>query len=177
MYEQEKMGRVCDSLNGYFDCNRAPYWKWFDAYERALGFMPFGTTYGGEKSRCPMAENYAIHLDFFSAIATDPTYSGLKKKKSSLQNTELFDKLFHYVTDDWIEPVLVLFSTSKWEICAHFGLTQENKIYEDLNLVEAYKVNNKIFIWGKPNIKPFQGVKGSILKKSLHEICRIMGVI
>lgn len=176
-YEQGKMGRVCDSLNGYFDCSRAPYWKWFDGYERALGFMPFGVTYGGEKSRSPMAENYAVHIDFFSAIATDPTYSGLKKKKFLLQNTDLFDKLFHYLTDNWTEPVIVLFSTSKYEICAHLGLTKKNKFYEVLDLIEAYKINNKIFIWGKPNIKPFQGVENLILQKSLDEICRIIKII
>lgn len=179
-YEQGRMGRVCDSLNGYFDCKRAPYWKWFYAYERVLGFLPFGVTYGGIKSRWPTAINYAIHLDFFSAIATDPTYSGLKKKKSLLQNTELFDKLFHYLTDSWAEPVIVLFSTSKDEICRHCGLTRRNIFYEEFDegkvRVEAFKVDNKIFIWGNPNIKPFQGVKDAILKKSLDEICHIIGV-
>lgn len=176
-YEQGKMGRVCDSLNGYFDCKRAPYWKWFIAYERALGFMKFGVTYGGEKSRCTTADNYAIHLDFFSAIATDPTYSGLKRKKVFLQNTELFNKLFHYLTNEWSDPVIVLFSTSKYEIFSHFGLTKDNKFYEFSNLVEAYKVDNKIFIWGEQNVLPFRMVPDNILKKSLEEICDIVGVM
>lgn len=194
-FEQGRMGLVCDSLNGYFDCNREPYWEWFNGYERALSSMPFGVTYGKcphvkncavrnpvTCGKCPIVENYAIHIDFFSAIATDPTYSGLKKKKFLLQNTDLFDRLFHYLTDNWDEPVIVLFSTSKYEICARVGLNNQNKFYEkrdnknDLK-VEAYKLNNKIYIWGKPNIKPFQGVTDTILKESLQEICHLIGII
>ena len=124
-----------------------------------------------------MADNYALHIDFFSAIATDPTYSGLKDKKFLLRNPQLFDRLFHYLTDNWDEPVIVLFSTSKYEICAHFGLTPEKKIYEVFDLIEAYKVNNKIFVWGKPYIKPFQSVGNLILTKSLNDVCHMIGVI
>ena len=184
-FEQGRMGRVCDSLNGYFNCNREPFWDWFIAYERALGFMPFGATYGGEKSRCPTAENFAIHLDFFSAIATCPTYGKLRKmQRKTLENTELFEKLYAYLTDNWDgdPPILTLFSTSKDEICAHFGLTTKNKFYEkryDKNAlkVEAFELNNKVYIWGKPNIKPFQGVTDEILKESLQEICHLIGII
>ena len=182
-YEQRKMGRVCDSLNGYFDCKRFPYWEWFIAYERVLGFMPFDATYGGIKSRCPKAENYAVHIDFFSAIATNPTYSHLSNyQKKLLLRVDLYEKLFAYLTENWDNPVIVLFSTSKNEICAKVGLNNQNKFYEkrdyknDLK-VEAYKLNNKIYIWGKPNIKPFQGVKDAILKESLQEICHLIGII
>lgn len=195
-FEQGRMGRVCDSLNGYFDCNREPYWEWFNGYERALSSMPFGVTYGKcphvrncavrnpvTCGKCPIAENYAIHLDFFSAIATNPTYSGLKTRKGLLQNTNLFEKLFAYLTENWDgnPPIITLLSTSKDEICEHFKLTEQNKFYEIFDKeklrVEAYKIKNKIYIWGKPNIKPFQGVKDTILKKALDEICRIIGVI
>ena len=182
-YEQGKMGKVCDSLNGYFDCKRAPYWDWFIAYERTLEFMPFGVTYSGLKSRTPRAENIAIHIDFFSAIATNPTYSKLNNRhKALLPRIDLFEKLFAYLSDNWDNPVIVLFSTSKNDICAKVGLNNQNKFYEKRDntndsKVEAYKLDNKVYIWGKPNIKPFQGVKDAILKESLQEICHLIGII
>ena len=177
-YEQGNMGRVCDSLNGYFDRTRAPYWKWFDAYERVLGSMKFGVTYG----KCPTAENYAVHIDFFSAIATDPTYGNLKRdEKRLLGNTELFDKLFGYLTDNWDKPVIILFSTSKEEICKHFKLSEKNMFYtasdRGIVRVEAFQVGNKFYIWGKPNIKPFHRVSDEVLEKSMDEICHLIGVI
>ena len=179
-YEQGKMGRVCDSLNGYFEYNREPFWNWFIAYENALGSMPFGVTYGGMKKKCLWAENYAVHIDFISAIATNPTYSGLSKgQQNALQNVKLFRKLFDYLTDggDDASPVIVLFSTSKEEICKEFGLNTNNRFYVKYNpknkiVVEAYQKDKKIFIWGKPNIKPFNHVFKDLLKEAMQEICR-----
>lgn len=179
-FEQGKMGRVCDSLNGYFEYNREPFWNWFIAYERALGSMPFGATYGGMKKKCLWAENYAVHIDFFSAIATNPTYSRLSKEQQNvLQNIKLFRKLFDYLTDGGEDAshVIALFSTSKEKICKEFGLNSDNRFYVKFNeknklVVEAYQIDKKIFIWGKPNIKPFNGVSKDILKEAMQEICR-----
>lgn len=181
-YKKGHIGSVCDSLNDYFDINRTPYWDWFGAYERALSFMPFGVTYGGLKSRTPQAKNYAVHIDFFSANATNPTYSHLNNhQKKLLSRIDLFEKLFTYLSENWDNSVISLFSTSKYEICAMVGLNNQNKFYEkrdnknDLK-VEAYILNNKVYVWGKPNIKPFQGVSDTILKESLQEICQLIGI-
>ena len=176
-----RMGEVCNSLNGYFEINRKPFWDWFEAYERVLGFLKCGVTYGGIKSRCPRAENYALHIDFYSAIATDPTYGKLGKvMKAQLARVDLFKQLFSYLTEGWDEPVIILFSTSKGDLCSQFGLTQTNKFYECVvagdGKVEAYRRGNKYFIWGKPNIKPFQGVKNEILESSLDAICGKIGI-
>ena len=179
-FARHRMGEVCNnSLNGYFDANRTPYWDWFEAYERALGLLRCGVTYGGIKSRCPLAENYALHIDFYSAIATEPTYGKLGKvMKTHLARVDLFRQLFSYLTDGWDEPVIILFSTSKGDLCSQFGLTQANKFYEYVvagdGKVEAYQCGSKYFIWGKPNIKPFQGVKSEVLKPSLDAICKMI---
>lgn len=180
-FARHRMDEVCNSLNGYFDANRVPYWDWFKAYERVLGFLKCGVTYGGIQSRCPLAENYALHIDFYSAIATNPTYGNLgKTTKTHLARVDLFRQLFSYLTDGCKEPVIVLFSTSKDAICHCLELTQSDKIYECVvagdGKVEAYRRGNKYFIWGKPNIKPFQGVKNGILKSSLNAICGKIGV-
>ena len=180
-FARHRMGTVCNSLNGYFNFDRAPYWDWFEAYERALGFLKFGVTYGGTKSRCPLAENYAIHIDLFSAIATDPTFSKLNSgQQARLARRDLFGQLFSYLTDGWDGPVIVLFSTSKDDICHCLGLTQDDKIYECAvagdSKVETYRHGNRVYIWGKPNIKPFQGVKSEVLKPSLDVICEKIGI-
>lgn len=153
--------------NNYFRYN--PYKEWFNAYERVLNCSNWDATYGGKVSRNPHAQNYAIHIDFYSALATNPTWSKLDEvTKSKLQRTGLFDKLFEF-----LNPDIALFSTAEKEICQHFDLEQVD--YRNKNLptnIQQYireyrhngKYSNTLFLWGKPNIKPFQGVRTDLLQ-------------
>lgn len=141
---------VYDGLNKYF--NRQPY-EWFKSYERIMNCSNWDATYGGNITKTPFAKNYAVHIDFFSAIATAPTWSKLDHAtKRQLYCKSLFTMLFFF-----LRPDIALFSTSKDEICRFFNL----KSAFGTNDIEVYNCDLfpcTRFVWGKPNIKPFQGV-------------------
>ncbi len=67
-----------NSLNNYFESN--PYDKWFNNFEKILNSLK--ATYGGKMNvdNTPY-ENQAIHIDIFSAIATNPTWGKLKNNE------------------------------------------------------------------------------------------------
>lgn len=166
-FETHDNQAVFDGLNKYFTFN--PYKDWFIAYERVLNRSNWNATYGGKVSRNLWAKNYAIHIDYFSAIATNPTWSKLDNvARVKLQRIDLFDKLFEI-----LRPDIVLFSTSEDEICKHFNLErtdcQNNNLPANIQqYIREYRQNGKysntLFLWGKPNIKPFQGVRTDLLQ-------------
>ena len=58
-----------------------------------------------------------IHIDIYSAIATDPTFGGLSAtQKDLIQNTALFDELFNV-----LEPDIILISVNNTVFTNHFG--------------------------------------------------------
>ena len=69
--------KLSQTLNLYF--KRHPY-SWFKDFERVLS--SFNTSYYETK------ENTAIHIDIYSAIATNPTWGGLSdtEKKGHQSN-------------------------------------------------------------------------------------------
>ena len=167
-FELQNYSSVFDGLNKYFTYN--PYKAWFSAYERVLSCSNWDATYGGKITKNAWAKNYAIHIDYFSAIATNPTWSRLDNiAKLKLQRIDLFDKLFEF-----LNPDIVLFSTSEDEICGHFKLLRTNPLGASLptstqNYIRehSYRDNNGkdiLFIWGKANVKPFQGVRTDLLR-------------
>ena len=154
---------VMNSLNKYFDIN--PY-KWFDAFERVLYGMKLDASYGGKISKNFTAKNTVINVDFFSAIATNPTWSELKDfEKDSLKNISLFTELYGFLA-----PNIVLFSTAKDYIRSYFNLNKNLLIFNIDIVLEIYKRNNTIFIWGKPIQIPFNGVPNEILNKDFKMI-------
>lgn len=66
---QSKIELYLNLLNSYFQTN--PYYQWFVGYDYFL--KPLNTSYTA-------AQNTAIHLDFCSAIATNPTWSKLQQQ-------------------------------------------------------------------------------------------------
>ena len=91
-------------LNSYFD--KEPYRKWFSSGERVLDC--FDASYYSDRGK----SNQAIHIDIYSAIATDPTWGKLDKKykciKPRIQNVELFKELLGF-----LNPDIILVSTNK----------------------------------------------------------------
>lgn len=64
---------LAKTLNSYFKNN--PYKKWFSKYNKLLRSV--NASYGGIFDQDEKKENTAIHIDIYSAIATDPTWGRL----------------------------------------------------------------------------------------------------
>ena len=96
---------LADSLNEYFDgCNgKKPYWQWFKSYNRVLNHI------GADYKNSLDSDFSVVHIDIYSAIATDPVWSKLPKdQKERLPNPDLFKKLMQY-----LEPDIVLYSSDE----------------------------------------------------------------
>lgn len=90
---------LAKNCNDYFKYN--PYMHWFNHYERILNEI--GCSYYDDRE-----ENTAIHIDMYSAIATDPTWGNLSDwQKDRLQNTALFKELLQM-----LNPEIVLISVN-----------------------------------------------------------------
>lgn len=105
-FEQVKLGAVdaveklAQTLNKYFKTN--PYCKWFNNnFEKVLNCLD-ASYYENKKT------NTAIHIDFYSAIATNPIWGGLtKEEKNKLKRTDLFKRLLKQLAPD-----VILFSAN-----------------------------------------------------------------
>lgn len=98
------------TLNLYFDTK--PY-KWFCSCEKVLNI--FNASYYSSKKDM---KNKAVHIDIYSAIATNPTWGHLGKQiKSQIERTDLFIVLLQF-----LDPDIILVSTNK---------TIFNKIFVD----------------------------------------------
>ena len=102
--------KLYTTLNRYFDIN--PYKHWFNKYNSLIDVLDcsYGGIYG-------IRSNTAIHIDIYTAIATDPTWGGLTDaQRNAIQNTQLFDELFAL-----LDPDVILISVNKNIFTAHFG--------------------------------------------------------
>lgn len=87
----ENIEKLKNTLNKYF--TRNPYAKWFSQYEGLLKSV--------DASYYKNQSNTAIHIDIYSAIATDPTWGGLtENQKSQISNISLFTSLFELLSPD-----------------------------------------------------------------------------
>lgn len=165
--DNEQKDILIDSYNNYFKYN--PYETWFKWNDDNI--MKFMNTEGGydvgynAKYDNENHINTAIHIDCISAIATDPTISGLKSEHENtynkLPNIELFIKFF-----DFLEPDVVLFSTS-YDIFRKFMNTytktdklkpilSDSKNYpKEKGYLNAFIVKDKLIIHGRNGRKMF----------------------
>lgn len=99
IHEKEQLGKedkiiLYDSLNSYFKI--APYTKWFRWFERSLSFLEKGVSYYSD-----IADNIAIHIDIYSALATFPTWGKLSNvQKDAITNIGLFKNLLSFLAPD-----------------------------------------------------------------------------
>lgn len=86
-----------EALNGYFSNN--PYKSWFDSFEPILSGLG-ASYYGGESIT-------ALHTDFCSPLATDPTWRGLsREQKAMLQPGGV--ALWHRLVEALVPDVIIV---------------------------------------------------------------------
>lgn len=138
---------VYEAFNRYFYHN--PF-DWFKNFERIFKWHNFGISYEGQIGST--MKNTAIHIDFSSPVATNPTFSSLGTLTQSSLQSNLFIDL---ITS--LQPDLVLFSNCHKEIISYFDLKNPFFVYTEpsvktgkqIEYVEAYEKNNVCFVWGK----------------------------
>lgn len=148
---QEDKILLAGTLNGYF--KNEPYMKWFDYYEKPLNVL--GVSY---KS----GENIALHIDIYTALATNPKWTGstiingkerklTQKEKNSITNIDLFKKLL-----DYLKPSVIIFSTDKDGVRKIFPNARLDERYPpDKNKIEVYTFDKMLIIKAKNNTRPF----------------------
>jgi len=148
------------SLNDYF--KTCPY-DWFDAYDLVLGGIS-SSYYRPETA----IDSTALHTDFCTPLATDPTWGKLKghfqshKDRLHRDGSRLWRKLVDFLAPD---AILASISTSyRDEICGHakgtpfFETTSEKG---NINRVLAYRPfgsDGPVLIWARYVNGPFGAV-------------------
>lgn len=125
-YDDIRINALYNTLNKYFDVN--PYRHYFDQYNELL--KGINASYFRNK-----AINTAIHIDVYSAIATDPIFGKLDKKVQAalkIRGKELYKKLINY-----LNPDIILFSA---------GQDIFYDLYADWQLLEQQEFTKGVFI-------------------------------
>ncbi len=150
------------TLNSYFEYN--PY-KWFANFEKVL--KQFDASYYEGKNRT----NIAVHIDIYSAIATDPTWGKLSKlERNNIQRTDLFKKLF-----DLLNPDIIIFSVNRDvfnSVFAKFKYSQSAKNIDKKGFfVEKYVDGDKI-LFNARNFRgqPFGGMTDNEIQEALRQL-------
>ena len=156
---------LTNTLNNYFEKN--PYIKWFSKYNKLLSSLD--ASYGGVFGK---KENTALHIDIYSAIATDPNWGKLSDiQKYRLENSSLFNKLFLV-----LDPDIVLISVNRQIFNEQFykwKLVNKRKCNGN-NYIEVYNKDTKKLILGT-NCRgvPFGAIKESDAIETITEFINI----
>ena len=152
------------AMNAYFETE--PYSKWFGHFEKALN--PLGATYYASKK----TPNRAIHIDIYTPVATDPTWSGLspeQKRYIDEQSNGLYEDLM-----DLLKPDVVLVSANSAVVKEQFPI--EFKAYlgdavKGKHYLRAGKTKGGcLVIWGINNISGPFCIKKETLEEKLLQI-------
>ena len=163
-----ELGPYLDALNSYFAVD--PYTAWFSHYEGVLKGL--NSSYFGN------AANTALHTNFYTPLATNPTWSKLSssaKKELSANGIGLWHRLVEF-----LEPDVILASIGK----SHFNQFRFQKTAEQQNAIPAASKNaspisiswvqvaptkEAILVAGGGVRKPFSGLSD---KNGISEIIR-----
>ncbi len=149
--DENKLNKLYSTLNEYFQTN--PYRQYFDGYEFALHYL--GASYGGNMSTVK-TDIVAVHIDVYSALATEILYSSCPKE---LFHTQLFSQFF-----DYLSPDIVLASIGKdhrdaWRAIGEksFFLDKKSDLFEGQyeNELEVYRSENRLIVYGRNRQRPF----------------------
>lgn len=152
------------TLNNYF--YDKPYKMWFAQFEKCL--KRINSSYGGKMAKVPY-EHTAIHIDAYSAIATNPTWGNLtQREKDSVNQQNLCEQLLEY-----LQPDIILMSTAHDTFMETLHIKRPyhklSESYDGQNrlLLEIYKQNNQILVFGKHALgAPFGCISNEILDKA-----------
>lgn len=146
------------ALNEYFKFN--PYKNWFSHFESYINML--GASFGGIMSKGIKYENIALSIDYYSSIATNPTFSKLfEYKKNEIDQRALFFDLLRLLSPD-----IAIMSTAREYFYTVFD--KRDKIIEVKGKTEIYKTNNLFAIWGR-NINGMPYVDKHILTEWINE--------
>ena len=153
-----------DAMSAYFRTD--PYCGWFSAFEHLLNGMEASYYDDGDKSR-------ALHTDICSPIATNPTWSRLKKTNpEALKVLEACGiPLWHMLLRE-LRPQIVVLSVAKeylgriefkpvteWVVIRTFTKTRSGDLRSQPYEVEAcwYEIGDErsLFVFGRAAQKPF----------------------
>lgn len=152
-------------LNSYFD--KEPYSKWFSSGEKVLDCLD--ASYYSDRGK----NNQAIHIDIYSAIATNPTWGRLDKVdrciKPKIQNVELFKKLLVF-----LNPDIILVSTNKdifndvFVKSLEFRFIKENPKGDKRNYVRKFYRDGKTLYWITNNRGIAFGLRKEFIMDSIN---------
>lgn len=171
--KDKQINELANTYNRYFSTN--PY-NWFEHFNKILRYI--GAGYDDENS-----DFVVVHIDYYSAIATKKKWANIKRK-SEIQNIDLFKALFEY-----LDPDIILFSSNSDafnDLKMYLGNVKFEKEYYKMNqqdcetsgnlkqrtnqlginkneeknhndaYIRIYKMSeNKKLVWGKCNVNPF----------------------
>lgn len=156
------------TLNRYF--KDEPYYRWFNDFERPLNFINASYYTSAQP-------NTAIHIDIYTAVATDPTWGGLsdKQKNKIVGNTKKPPELFMQLLD-FLAPDIILYSANKDVLRRAFGFKEPEPWDEQYSTgskgfnIETYRYKNSLIIYGRNNYgKPFK-LKEDFIKDTMKKI-------
>lgn len=167
----DSLDALYESLNNYFITN--PYYSWFRHYEKILNH--FNASYNGNgKMRIvdKKFENTSIHIDIYTAIATNPVWSKLKKEERyEITNTKLFKNLLSLVNPD-----IILISARKKIVEQELNLDESMIFFKQRTKdggkigIDAFKSNNRLVVWGNNWNIPFASMKDVFIKECCNKI-------
>jgi len=152
------------TLNNYFLDN--PYNQWFGAFEFALNCL--NATYYELNDHF---HRYAVHIDIYSAIATQPTWGKLTtEQRNRLSRTDLFSRLLAI-----LDPDMIAFSgnINVFEDVfpnAHLQFERRGQKYSR-SYIRKYLYNDKIIVTGlNYRGQPFSGMSHDEMAPMLQTI-------
>lgn len=170
--QRKRIDALVKTWNDYFNFN--PYMGWFNSYESILN--GFNASYFTNN----WSQYVTIHIDLYSAVATNPTWSNLKtNQRKKLYKNKLAENLLEY-----LDPDIILYSSDQKgfndltrvfknlnidfqfvrEYCKNKNFSKNNSVVLQINntllnknYLRVYKdeKNNRIIFWGKNISKPF----------------------
>lgn len=159
--EVSNIAQLYNTLCSYFKFN--PYMGWFGKFENVLNCL--------DASYYSNCENVAIHIDIYSAIATNPTWGRLEEfQQEQIENTELFERLLEY-----LDPDVIVFSANQKVFEKTFG--KYNLFYDkkigNVGFIRVYSHNSTYLISGRNyNGTPFGGMKHDDIQETIKEISK-----
>lgn len=155
---------LAQTLNSYF--KNEPYMEWFKRFEKPLNILDVSYKNG---------ENIALHIDIYTALATNPTWGNLDEiQQNKIISINLFEKLL-----DYLKPDVMIYSANyeefkrifleqgqNWQEKEYSYKTDKNKTMK----IVVFRIDGRLVIFGS-NVRgnPLQ-LKDDFIKETFSEI-------